>query len=209
MYAMKALSRTRTAARRAAMHSSLGRVQKWGSRWGALRVIKDALNGIESGSLDGPRAEAWRRIREDVLRHITPALFPPTASGTLLGRGWTTPDVDWAAAAFNRLSKASGLRIGLARGGVPTAAWGDDPLGEGLWLLWRYGFDQGGWERLKRCDRCRRWYVDTMKNKRGRWCTRSCYDKDWNRPARRLRRRQRLRARRPRRGGPRRTSAPL
>ena len=182
----------------------LSRVPSWSGQWAALCVVAEALNGLESGALNGPRREAWQRVRDEILQHLAPALFPrPSARPTLLTRGWTTPDLRWAAGAFNRLSRASGLRLALGKGAHATAQWGNDALGEPLWMLWRYGFDRGGWERLKRCERCRRWFVDTMKNKMGRWCSRSCYDKIWNRPGRREFRRQRLRARRPRRGGPR------
>lgn len=190
--------------------ANLSRVPPTTGQWAPLGLVAEALNGLESGALVGPTRDAWQQVRDQILLHIAPALFPPpnASPATILTGGWTTPDFAWAAAEFNRLAKVSGLRFALDRKARPTAQWGRDALGEALWVLWRYGFDRGGWERLKRCERCQRWLVDTMKNKMGRWCSRSCYDKDWNRPARKERRRLRLRAGRPRRGGPRKRSLP-
>jgi hypothetical protein len=59
-----------------------------------------------------------------------------------------------------------------------------DSIGEMLWHLWQFYFQDGGWERLKRCQRCSAWFVDRAKNKSGKWCSGKCKDSFWNRPRR-------------------------
>lgn len=51
--------------------------------------------------------------------------------------------------------------------------------------LWDLIFAQKGYERLKRCLWCEKWFVDRGTNKQGKACSASCRDRHWNRPTRR------------------------
>ena len=53
-------------------------------------------------------------------------------------------------------------------------------LGTFLSFLWRFYFQDKGWERLKRCPQCRKWFVDTIRNKNKIRCSRQCTDKWWD-----------------------------
>jgi hypothetical protein len=53
-----------------------------------------------------------------------------------------------------------------------------------LRMLERAFFRGDGWERLKRCPQCNRWFIDTSRNKRKERCSKSCTDRWWSRDRR-------------------------
>jgi hypothetical protein len=59
-----------------------------------------------------------------------------------------------------------------------------DTRGKVLRDLWWYYFRGQGWERLKRCQVCGTWFVDTTKNKSMVRCSARCTTKWWTRDQR-------------------------
>lgn len=53
-----------------------------------------------------------------------------------------------------------------------------------LWYLWRFFFHDRGWERLKRCPKCLRWFVDDTRNKQKLRCSPHCTWQWWSRDKR-------------------------
>jgi hypothetical protein len=178
--------------------------------WLGLQFVATMLNGLERGTVrDTELSTAWRAVRDQILIHVVPALFPkpvvPRPSlrpgASLLTGAWTEPSFRTAASNFNLLSERSTLRFALDSGAAPTARQRSS-LDGALWLIWNAVLLERHADRLKRCEKCQGFFVDTMKNRLGRWCSRRCYDRTWNRPFRRLALKRRRRERRPRRGGP-------
>lgn len=49
------------------------------------------------------------------------------------------------------------------------------PTAQGVWVAWLAFFlDNPQRERLRRCQSCRRWFVDETRNKSARRCSRAC-----------------------------------
>jgi len=55
---------------------------------------------------------------------------------------------------------------------------------EALWFVWRFFFHDRGWERLKRCPQCMRWFVDDTRNKQKLRCSSQCTWQWWSRDKR-------------------------
>jgi len=53
-----------------------------------------------------------------------------------------------------------------------------------LWFLWRFYFQNEGWDRLKRCPQCRKWFVDRTKNRKKDRCSEHCTWQWWSRDRR-------------------------
>ena len=62
-----------------------------------------------------------------------------------------------------------------------TAIASRDAIGTALWHLWLFYFQDYGWERLKPCAVCPRWFVDTSKNRKTARCSSACTWKWWSR----------------------------
>ena len=56
-----------------------------------------------------------------------------------------------------------------------------DAVGAALWHLWLFYFQDFGWLRLKRCQACKTWFVDTSKNRSTLRCSDPCTWKWWDR----------------------------
>lgn len=54
-----------------------------------------------------------------------------------------------------------------------------------LLLLWEYYFKDEGWQRLKRCPICEKWFVDDTRNKSKERCSEHCTCLWWTRTRRR------------------------
>ena len=52
------------------------------------------------------------------------------------------------------------------------------------WNLWRI-FKMKGYDRLRKCFQCNKWFVDRSDNKKARCCSNKCHDRHWNRERRR------------------------
>jgi hypothetical protein len=65
-----------------------------------------------------------------------------------------------------------------------TAVASRDAIGTALWHLWLFYFQDYGWERLKRCAVCPRWFVDMSKNRKTARCSSACTWKWWSRDRR-------------------------
>jgi hypothetical protein len=83
-----------------------------------------------------------------------------------------------------------------------TAVSSRDAIGESLRHLWLYYFRDHGWERLKRCQRCQDWFVDTAKNKSTTRCSAWCTARWWNRTRRKQQGHKQSTKRTKQRGGP-------
>ncbi len=113
---------------------------------------------------------------------------------------WKDPGVRRAVDRLNLLAYATPVVLRLTAG--PQEIPPDDELGESLrhvaaklrtrtprppvsyigragkraelvFLLWRF-FDQQWWRQLRRCERCRKWFIDAGRNHMARCCSRSC-----------------------------------
>jgi len=51
--------------------------------------------------------------------------------------------------------------------------------------VWKVVFQEAGYEHLRRCLKCTRWYVYRGRNQMGRYCSPSCANRWWNRDRRR------------------------
>ena len=62
---------------------------------------------------------------------------------------------------------------------------GDTLTATMLALLWEYYFQNKGYDRLKRCPKCKKWFVDETRNKSQIYCSHHCGNLYWNRAQRR------------------------
>jgi len=92
---------------------------------------------------------------------------------------------------FNDLAKKNPVTlqvsVGKTKSGqlipLPTHK-GDTSTATMLILLWECYFQGNEYERLKRCLRCKKWFVDETRNKSQKYCTHHCGDLWWDRPRR-------------------------
>ncbi len=75
------------------------------------------------------------------------------------------------------------------RGGIRTYPWIEptmdrEPRGFILQILWAVLTQSRARDRLKRCPRCQRWFVDRTKNKGKARCSESCTWRYWDRARR-------------------------
>lgn len=68
---------------------------------------------------------------------------------------------------------------------ITRASYTDgDPWSEATFTAWLVlGLRER--DRLKRCARCRAWFVDHMRSKQQVWCSSTCHDAGWSRSRRR------------------------
>lgn len=160
----------------------------------ALEDLAWFLNKLPE--MSGGMAEAWKEA-ERVVQFVVPDPNRTRAIRRLLG---TPPDLmpprmpslEDAAWAFNRMTKRlpSRLTIRADRQARGRVVFRPDVTGPGeahlaAWMLWRFFFPDEGWRRLKRCPQCRKWFVDTTKNRTKTFFPDSCKDRWWNRERRR------------------------
>lgn len=110
------------------------------------------------------------------------------------GKPWDlnkrTPLPEVAVEVFNELAEKNPISLKLdvkktektiepSPGHYPTTE-----MQEALWFLWNFFFSERGWERLKRCPKCMKWFVDDTRNKRKIRCSRHCTWQWWSRDRR-------------------------
>jgi len=175
------------------------------SLWG-IEQIAIHLNKIPS--MGRGMAKVWRKAEQIIACLVDPLpvrneiprrkfqsakLFIPK---TLLGgdlprklgpiRMWRAAIMhfnDWAeenpVPLFIELVRSSQNKIEFKTGELPR-----DDAQLAIYLLWVYFFRDRGWERLKRCPQCGKWFVDASSNKNKSRCSMECTWKWWDRPKR-------------------------
>lgn len=114
---------------------------------------------------------------------------------SLLYREWSPheqyPFPAGAIRRFNDLAKENPIPLTIRRSKTKTGAFEiqtghepTSPMQSALWFLWQFYFQKKGWERLKRCPQCRRWFVDKTKNKKKDRCSQHCTNQWWSRDRR-------------------------
>jgi len=186
-----------------------------------LQVIADRINDVvaQPPRLEGDELEAWRTVRRQVVEPLVPALIPPRprpmlrvgiflmpAPETLLSGAPDAPLPEWAASKFNQLSRQSTARLAVKyvpQVGTSARIETRTELDRALAHVWLYLFQERGWERLKKCRVCGRWFADRTLNRNRTDCSRGCSNRFWSRPQRRIARHKRMGAGKRRKGGPR------
>lgn len=145
------------------------------SQFAGLQAIADNLNGlpdlrIEIAERDCPQIrrdefEAWQ-FAETIVS--APSLFEASKTFTPIA-------IDNPVALFVEIWEGEKPHTGVTSLNV---------IGDALRHLWLYYFQDGGWERLKRCSVCPNWFVDIAKNKSTARCSASCTAKWWSRSRR-------------------------
>ncbi len=169
-----------------------------GHRYGKLQEIVGWLN--DAPTTPGEIGKAWKAV-EAVMCQFLPEpsrdqqpRLPPTLLGQFQPWRFRRAVVSLAAAAraFNDLARDAPVRLVLvperATNGsvrVTPALRADDLLPIVLRQVWQAVFLEQQLDRLKRCDRCARWFVDRGDNRRARFCGSECEQRWWTRPRRR------------------------
>lgn len=171
-----------------------------------LKQIAVHLNKIPD--MGGKMAEVWKKA-EWIIKSLVDPLpvrneIPPRSlqSGrlfirkTLLGgpptrklgliRWWRAAKMD-----FNGWAEENPVPLSIELDRSPenkiefkTGVSHPDDAQFAIYLLWLYFFKDRGWERLKRCPQCGKWFVDTSSNKNKSRCSMECTWKWWDRPKR-------------------------
>lgn len=177
-----------------------------------LRFIANSLNDVqgETGKALNEISSVWKSV-ENIVEVMTgqPSkdselfegdresyLFKNPRQTLLTSRYWNPHDrvqmPNIAVGFFNRLAKKYPIPLKLdlkkdtnGKFEIEATSHSSSYAQNVLWLLWRFYFHDAGWERLKRCPFCKKWYADGSKNKTKLYCSRPCHDRSWNRPRRR------------------------
>jgi hypothetical protein len=180
-----------------------------GSPYADLLDLVGWLNSAATSP--GKLGAAWKAA-EEILSLLVPTPSRdqvPSESPTLLGglhpwrirRHGILPRL--AVRKFNALAREAPVRLTLigerTRTGmrIDAALSADDMLPIVLRQVWQALFLEKQLDRLKRCDRCARWFVDQGANRRARFCGAGCEQRWWTRARRRLVKEGRSRRRRP------------
>ena len=176
-----------------------------------LRLIAERLNEVLAGKLPGLReiaryrAKSWEddelmcwQMMEGIVESMTDqrSREKPLPSLRMLStrRSWNpsvpVPLPGLSIAAFNELAKRNPIPlrvIEMEKNGemeIYPEYYPTTKIGEALWFLWRFFFHERGWERLKRCPQCMKWFVDDTKNKKKERCSPHCTWQWWSRDRR-------------------------
>ena len=103
---------------------------------------------------------------------------------------------DWAVEGFRQMAEKAQVRLtlekmlymGKDRGVIPYISAEprdeDDVYATIVCHVWTCYFGNPQWRRLKRCPRCRVWFVDTTRNMQKKRCSAQCTWRSWNRARR-------------------------
>jgi len=176
-----------------------------------LRLIAERLNEVLAGKLSGLReiasyrAGSWEddelicwQMVEGIVESMTdqPSREEPLPSPRTLitGKSWVpsepVPLPGFSIAAFNRLAQENPLPLRILKKDtkgemeIYPEHYPTTKIGEALWFLWRFFFHERGWQRLKRCPQCMKWFVDDTKNKKKERCSPHCTWQWWSRDRR-------------------------
>lgn len=171
-----------------------------------LNLVALNLNLIPNRSKDEEFQRIWSKM-EDIIETMT-AQPPSKENEQKRKRSWFAvyespheryPFPRLAIDKFNSLAKENPVSLeimikkskkGLSiYNGGPTVEIfaGHNPtssMQSALWFLWRFYFQNKGWDRLKRCPQCRKWFVDQTKNKKKDRCSKHCTWQWWSRDRR-------------------------
>jgi hypothetical protein len=165
------------------------------NEFGGLRLIAGHLNGLLIWDKGHVLYHVWQKV-EQIVEAMTDQ--PPSKEKkgvTILTESHWSPNKRYpmpglAIRSFNGLAKQNPISLTVTRlktkKGTEIFA-GHKPASHtqsALWYLWRYYFQDNGWERLKRCPQCKRWFVDESKNKRKGRCSPHCTWNWWSRARR-------------------------
>lgn len=161
---------------------------------GMLKFIAQEMNRQAEA-----KNESYKEIWHDIgliLEAMTdqPPEKPPNKR-SWFDRQWLSteryPDPLFAINHFNDLAKKHPvtLQVSVSKtesGQLITSPThtGDTLTANMLILLWECYFQGNGYERLKRCPVCKKWFVDETKNKSQIYCTNHCGNLWWDRPRR-------------------------
>lgn len=125
--------------------------------------------------------------------------FPKSVASVLMGKPWNPnkriPRSEVSILIFNAIAKQYPIPLKIFKGEGEKEIYPDhQPIIRevhlALWYLWRFFFRDRGWERLKRCPKCLRWFVDNTRNKKKLRCSSHCTWQWWSRDRRKETRRQ-------------------
>ena len=147
-----------------------------------LQFIADRLNNL--AYLNGDSLRAWQDAETIVLCSVT-----KPDRGTIITGINRFPSL--AVRRFNRFAEQATVRLYVRqemtkRRRLLTTAHinSSDAISSATWYLWRFFFQKSGWERLKHCPQCRKWFVDETRNKKKERCSDRCTARWWNRDRR-------------------------
>ena len=161
-----------------------------------LHYLASGLNGLREGRRDNELI--WKGTEQIILGMVKEKL--PRRGRTILSdwmAGVGKPSLKNAQRNFHWLSKQYPveLTIDLKRTpkgvlAVPAVRAHESKSHSGLGvahlhILWKRFFGEGGYERLKTCQRCGDWFVDLGRNKQAVYCSPSCRTRWWSRGQRR------------------------
>lgn len=168
------------------------------SNLGGLDLIATHLNAIPRWSKDHELYPIWEKI-EGIIETMTdqpPSQEREKRGTTLLTQSHWSPNKRYplpgmAIRSFNFHAKKNPVSLIISlqksKAGVIEVSAGHEPaslMQSALWFLWRFYFQDKGWERLKRCPQCRHWFVDKTKNKKKDRCSPHCTWQWWSRDRR-------------------------
>jgi hypothetical protein len=166
-------------------------------KYAGLRFLANWLNPLSRAA--GPIRPVLRKI-ELIVESMT-GLPPIKKHGEAPERAWfdyqLTPAERRAAASpafavelFNEMVEEYPVPLKLAvrkKGGGVEVSHDRSELNlvqRTLLLLWESYFKDEGWQRLKRCPTCEKWFVDDTRNKSKERCSGSCTWNWWTRSRR-------------------------
>lgn len=162
-------------------------------KYGGLQVIAERLNSLPL--MKGDTAATWNKVEGIVSALVDPPPEPGTQAGkSLLSRAANDynekyrPIRFWRLAFwnFNRMAKENPISLHVKpvrspKNMIEFKTDGPTTMGQfAVYSLWLYFFREGGWERLKRCPQCGRWFVDSSRNKNKKRCSPECTWDWWN-----------------------------
>lgn len=170
---------SRLVQREKVQHSQFGGLQIIADRLGDLPDLRCLVAGRDCNPVDKEACTAWALVETIV----------------------TAPSLARAAALFTEAAARHPVNMvveypvmGIKKGKVPTddrfiettapphtLVSSRDAVGATLWHLWLFYFQDFGWLRLKRCQFCQIWFVDTSKNRSTARCSDPCTWKWWDR----------------------------
>lgn len=175
-----------------------------------LRFIAERLNEVLAGKLSGlrefsPSAKSWEddelrcwQIMEGIVESMTDQRSReeplPSPRTLFTGKSWDpskpVPLPGFAVAAFNWFAQRNPLPLRILEKytkeemEIYPEHYPTTKIEEALWFLWRFFFHERGWQRLKRCPQCMKWFVDHTKNRKKERCSPHCTWQWWSRDRR-------------------------
>ena len=182
-------------------------VSGWSPRYSGLWLIAHRLNELldaKGSTVPAYEEEAWSQA-ERVVQTLAPR-SEERKGRTILTSGLSQPSLSRAVAEFKRLAEREPVFLDVfprpparsKRNRLPPGTYSIDPLfGEkrleigvrvrskgpfanAAWFLWQFYFRERGWQRLKRCSQCKRWFVDETRNHKKERCSDRCTWRWWN-----------------------------